>query len=144
MTRLLLSMGTALAIAMAGGSSGYAQSLFDFDRSSLFDRVERTGVRALDLNLGRFDDFRSNRRRSTLGFSRRGRRNSLLSGRVRSLARNVLGGVRGFGDRQLLKQLVHRLRQKIEATPAEPRYLVTVAGVGYVLDPEGGGEGGVP
>ncbi|HEV8578599.1 MAG TPA: response regulator transcription factor [Thermoanaerobaculia bacterium] len=42
-------------------------------------------------------------------------------------------GSRGAGDRQLLKQLVHRLRQKIETNAAEPRYLVTVAGVGYEL-----------
>jgi len=42
-------------------------------------------------------------------------------------------GSRGSGDRQLLKQLVHRLRQKIETDAAEPRYLVTVSGVGYVL-----------
>jgi len=40
---------------------------------------------------------------------------------------------RGSGDRQLLKQLVHRLRQKIETDAAEPRYLVTVSGVGYSL-----------
>jgi DNA-binding response OmpR family regulator len=44
-------------------------------------------------------------------------------------------GSRGSGDRQLLKQLVHRLRQKIEADAAEPRYLVTVSGVGYELRP---------
>lgn len=44
-------------------------------------------------------------------------------------------GYRGTGDRQLLKQLVHRLRQKIEGNPAEPRYLVTVAGIGYLLHP---------
>ena len=49
-------------------------------------------------------------------------------------------GSRGAGDRQILKQLVHRLRQKIEADAADPRYLVTVAGVGYALRPEGGGE----
>ena len=42
-------------------------------------------------------------------------------------------GSRGSGDRQLLKQLVHRLRQKIEADAAAPRYLVTVSGVGYAL-----------
>jgi DNA-binding response OmpR family regulator len=42
-------------------------------------------------------------------------------------------GYQGMGDRQALKQLVHRLRQKIEANPSEPRYLITVAGVGYVL-----------
>ncbi|MFL6258409.1 MAG: response regulator transcription factor [Thermoanaerobaculia bacterium] len=46
-------------------------------------------------------------------------------------------GSRGSGDRQLLKQLVHRLRQKIEADAAEPRYLVTVSGVGYALRPAG-------
>ncbi|HEX4966419.1 MAG TPA: response regulator transcription factor [Thermoanaerobaculia bacterium] len=46
-------------------------------------------------------------------------------------------GSRGAGDRQLLKQLVHRLRQKIEADAAQPRYLVTVSGVGYALRPEG-------
>ena len=40
-------------------------------------------------------------------------------------------GRRGDGDRQLLKQLVHRLRQKIEADPAAPRWLCTEAGAGY-------------
>ena len=44
-------------------------------------------------------------------------------------------GYRGMGDRQLLKQLVHRVRQKIEVDPAAPRYLCTVPGVGYRLDP---------
>jgi DNA-binding response OmpR family regulator len=42
-------------------------------------------------------------------------------------------GHRGSGDRQLLKQLVHRLRQKIEDDPAEPRYLQTESGAGYRL-----------
>jgi DNA-binding response OmpR family regulator len=46
-------------------------------------------------------------------------------------------GSRGAGDRQLLKQLVHRLRQKIETDAAQPRYLVTVSGVGYALRAEG-------
>jgi DNA-binding response OmpR family regulator len=49
-------------------------------------------------------------------------------------------GSRSAGDRQLLKQLVHRLRQKIETDAADPRYLLTVAGVGYAFRPEGGGE----
>jgi len=49
-------------------------------------------------------------------------------------------GFRGMGDRQLLKQLVHRLRQKLERDPASPRYLVTVAGVGYVYRAEVGAE----
>lgn len=43
-------------------------------------------------------------------------------------------GQRGSGDRQLLKQLVHRLRQKIEEDPAEPRYLRTESGAGYRLE----------
>jgi DNA-binding response OmpR family regulator len=46
-------------------------------------------------------------------------------------------GYRGMGDRQLLKQLVHRVRQKIEGDPSKPRYLLTVPGVGYLLDPAG-------
>ena len=46
-------------------------------------------------------------------------------------------GVRGVGDRQLLKQLVHRLRGKLEPDASAPRYLRTIPGVGYVLDSEG-------
>lgn len=46
-------------------------------------------------------------------------------------------GSRGAGDRQLVKQLVHRLRQKIELDARQPRYLVTVAGVGYALNARG-------
>ncbi len=42
-------------------------------------------------------------------------------------------GHRNSGDRQLLKQLVHRLRQKIEVDPAAPRWLQTSAGSGYKL-----------
>jgi DNA-binding response OmpR family regulator len=42
-------------------------------------------------------------------------------------------GHRNSGDRQLLKQLVHRLRQKIEADPAMPQILQTSAGSGYKL-----------
>ena len=52
------------------------------------------------------------------------------------LLRHVWGS-RGEGDRQLLKQLVHRLRQKIEEDAAAPRYLVTVSGVGYALQARG-------
>jgi DNA-binding response OmpR family regulator len=52
-------------------------------------------------------------------------------------------GHRGSGDRQLLKQLVHRLRQKIEEDPAEPQVLKTESGAGYRLVERGqGGEQG--
>jgi len=46
-------------------------------------------------------------------------------------------GYRGLNDKQMLKQLVHRLRQKVEADPANPAYILTVAGVGYKLGSEG-------
>jgi DNA-binding response OmpR family regulator len=42
-------------------------------------------------------------------------------------------GHRGAGDRQLLKQLVHRVRQKIEQDPSTPQLLQTTAGAGYRL-----------
>jgi DNA-binding response OmpR family regulator len=50
-------------------------------------------------------------------------------------------GHRDSAGRQSLKQLVHRLRQKIERDPAEPRYVLTVAGLGYVLEPVPRGSG---
>jgi len=42
-------------------------------------------------------------------------------------------GHKGAGDRQLLKQLVHRVRQKIEVDPANPQLLQTAASAGYKL-----------
>ncbi|MCL4878222.1 MAG: response regulator transcription factor [Anaerolineae bacterium] len=41
-------------------------------------------------------------------------------------------GVSG-GDKVMLKQLVHRLRQKIEPNPSDPAYIETIPGVGYAL-----------
>ncbi len=49
------------------------------------------------------------------------------------LLSHVWGG-RAGGNRQLLKQLVHRLRQKLEADPGEPRFVKTVPNAGYLLD----------
>jgi DNA-binding response OmpR family regulator len=46
-------------------------------------------------------------------------------------------GNRAGGNRQLLKQLVHRLRQKLETDPAEPRLLKTVPHSGYLIDRDG-------
>jgi DNA-binding response OmpR family regulator len=48
------------------------------------------------------------------------------------LTRHVWG-LRGSGDRQLLKQLVHRLRRKVEPEGGEPETIVTVGGIGYML-----------
>jgi DNA-binding response OmpR family regulator len=46
-------------------------------------------------------------------------------------------GNRAGGNRQLLKQLVHRLRQKIEADPGNPTILRTMPNAGYLLDQDG-------
>ena len=40
-----------------------------------------------------------------------------------------------FGDRSAVAVYVARLRQKIEPEPSSPRYIVTVWGAGYRLDP---------
>ncbi|HLU48545.1 MAG TPA: response regulator transcription factor [Planctomycetota bacterium] len=48
------------------------------------------------------------------------------------------------GDRQHLKQLVRRVRQKIETNPAAPERIATIPGVGYQLvspAPQSGEEG---
>ncbi len=42
-------------------------------------------------------------------------------------------GHKGAGDRQLLKQLVHRVRQKIEVDPSVPQLLQTAQSAGYKL-----------
>jgi DNA-binding response OmpR family regulator len=44
-------------------------------------------------------------------------------------------GNRAGGNRQLLKQLVHRLRQKVEADPAAPTLVRTMQNAGYMLVP---------
>jgi DNA-binding response OmpR family regulator len=45
---------------------------------------------------------------------------------------NYVWGVDG-GDKVMLKQLVRRLRQKIEPDPTHPSYIENVPGVGYTL-----------
>ena len=44
-------------------------------------------------------------------------------------------GLGYFGDGRLVDVHVRRLRTKIEANPANPRYVVTVRGMGYKLQP---------
>ena len=68
-----------------------------------------------------------------------------LEGRLFELLRSNPGEVLSFeaimehvwgsrrGDRDMLRQLVHRLRIKIESDPANPSRIVNVPGSGYVL-----------
>ena len=44
-------------------------------------------------------------------------------------------GFYGQGDEALLKNLVYRLRRKIEPNPTQPRYLLTEGGMGYRFQP---------
>jgi len=45
-------------------------------------------------------------------------------------------GYSGRGDKDLLRGLVRRLRTKVEPNPRQPRYIITVPGIGYSFDPE--------
>lgn len=45
-------------------------------------------------------------------------------------------GYAGRGDGPLLKNVVYRLRRKIECDPRQPHYILTVAGTGYTLQPD--------
>ena len=45
------------------------------------------------------------------------------------------------GDRDMLRQLVRRLRSKIEPNPAQPIYIETVPGLGYgLINPSSSGK----
>jgi DNA-binding response OmpR family regulator len=45
-------------------------------------------------------------------------------------------GYTGQGDRDLVRGLIRRLRKKIEPIPSEPRYVLTVPGLGYSVNQE--------
>lgn len=47
-------------------------------------------------------------------------------------------GYTGEGDKELVRGLVRRLRTKVESDPGNPRYILTVPGVGYSLNQEEG------
>ena len=49
----------------------------------------------------------------------------------------VWGYESGIGSDRTVDVHIRHLRQKIEDDPAQPRWIVTVRGVGYKLDPEG-------
>ncbi|MDB6156031.1 MAG: Two component transcriptional regulator, winged helix family [Chthoniobacteraceae bacterium] len=47
---------------------------------------------------------------------------------------NEVWGIEYYGTTRTLDQLIVKLRQKLEDVPAEPRYLLTVHGLGYRLE----------
>jgi DNA-binding response OmpR family regulator len=57
-------------------------------------------------------------------------------GRVLTLD-HLLASVWGAGyedDERLVRKVIYRLRQKIEATPGTPQYILTRSGIGYLFD----------
>lgn len=106
---------------------GPTQPLFCWVRVSPCDRASLKGAEAIRLTSMEF-------RLLHLLLANAGR--TLSPERITS----HVWGYRGMGDKQLLKQLVHRLRRKIEPDAANPKYVVAVAGVGYALHPTPDGD----
>ena len=57
--------------------------------------------------------------------------------RTRDELIDLLWPDRYLSDSRTLDTHIHRLRSKLEPDPAEPRYIVTVRGVGFRIDPDG-------
>lgn len=57
--------------------------------------------------------------------------------RTRDELIDLLWPDRFLADSRTLDTHIHRLRAKLEPVPAAPRYIVTVRGVGFRLDPDG-------
>ena len=45
-------------------------------------------------------------------------------------------GYTGEGERDLVRGLIRRLRAKIEPDPSQPRFILTIAGIGYTFNPQ--------
>jgi two-component system response regulator MtrA len=43
-----------------------------------------------------------------------------------------------YGDLRIVDAHIRRLRKKVEVDPANPRYVITVRGLGYKFDPDPG------
>ena len=110
------------------------QSVFRRSGTSLAPAVYRAGDLTLD----------NNRRELHIDHNKTIRLTSLENRLLRYLMMNaghilahdaIIGQVWGAegGDRDMLRQLVRRLRRKIEIDPAQPTYIETVPGRGYGL-----------
>jgi two-component system response regulator RegX3 len=64
--------------------------------------------------------------------------------RTRDELIDLLWPDRYLSDSRTLDTHIHRLRSKLEPDPADPRYIVTVRGVGFRIDPDGTPAGPVP
>jgi DNA-binding response OmpR family regulator len=47
-------------------------------------------------------------------------------------------GYTGQGDRDLVRGLISRLRNKVETDPHKPEYILTMSGIGYSFRAEEG------
>jgi len=57
--------------------------------------------------------------------------------RTREELIDLLWPDRYLSDSRTLDTHIHRLRTKLEPDPTNPRYIVTVRGVGFRIDPDG-------
>jgi two-component system response regulator RegX3 len=57
--------------------------------------------------------------------------------RTRDELIDLLWPDRFLSDSRTLDTHIHRLRAKLEPDPADPRFIVTVRGVGFRIDPDG-------
>ena len=60
--------------------------------------------------------------------------------RTRAELIDLLWPDRELSDSRTLDTHIHRLRAKLEPDPSDPRFIVTVRGVGFRLDPDGAPE----
>ena len=57
----------------------------------------------------------------------------MLSNPGKTFSRNEIGKISGISQERSIDVMITRLRQKLEETPKNPKYLQTIRGEGYVL-----------
>ena len=57
----------------------------------------------------------------------------MLSNPGKTFSREEIGEISGIKQERSIDVMITRLRQKIEESPKNPKFLQTIRGVGYVL-----------
>ncbi len=106
------------AVVAPGATTGFGRSAVDFAR-----REVRVGGHQTHLSRREFDLLAA-----LLSPARRVRTRTELI--------DLLWPDRELSDSRTLDTHIHRLRAKLEPDPSDPRFIVTVRGVGFRLDPD--------